>query len=124
MTLFGFGGSDQNGGYGMSDLNYPDEELAMITQLATASVGRPITRAGVSFFPLYVHQSSVQLDTDATRVAISEQPGATVPSLRVENDGSLPVLLVEGETVIGGHQNRVVNVSVLVPANGAVDLPV
>ena len=97
----------------------------MIIQLEAAAVGRPITRAGVSFFPVYIHQPAVTLGAGgAGEMQITEHPGAVVPSLRIENHGPVPVLLVEGETVIGGNQNRVINVSVLVPARSGVDIPV
>lgn len=97
----------------------------MIIQLEAAAVGRPITRAGVSFFPVYIHQPAVTLGAGgAGEMQITEHPGAVVPSLRIENHGPVPVLLVEGETVTGGNQNRVINVSVLVPARSGVDIPV
>lgn len=57
-------------------------------------------------------------------VEVAEQPDATVPSLRVTNRGALPVLLLDGEEVQGGKQNRVVNTTLLVPARSTFDLPV
>jgi hypothetical protein len=42
----------------------------------------------------------------------------------VENPSDCPVLLVEGETVTGGLQNRVINVSILVPAGATLQIPV
>ena len=49
---------------------------------------------------------------------------AEVPTLVATNDGDTPVLLVEGETVVGGQQDRTLNVSVLVPAGASVEIPV
>ena len=97
----------------------------MINQLIHASVGTPITREGVSFFPVYLRQDHPNVIAGPlTLVEFSEQPGATVPSLVVRNHHKTPVLIAEGETLNGGWQNRVVNTSVLVPALSTLDLPV
>jgi hypothetical protein len=50
--------------------------------------------------------------------------GAAVPELLVGNVGKVPVLLVEGETLVGAKQNRTLNVSVLVAANAKTVVPV
>ena len=50
--------------------------------------------------------------------------GAVVPELAVRFTGGLPLLLLEGETLLGNKQNRTLNVSVLCPAGAAVQLPV
>lgn len=50
--------------------------------------------------------------------------GGSVPELRVANDGELPVLILEGDELVGAKQNRVVNSSVLVPAGAELILPV
>jgi hypothetical protein len=55
---------------------------------------------------------------------ISEHASATVPSLRLLNRGTLPVLILDGEEVVGGLQNRVVNTSLLIAAETGFDLPV
>ncbi len=39
-----------------------------------------------------------------------------MPELAVSNAGLLPLLLVEGENLLGGWQNRTLNVSVLLAA--------
>lgn len=96
-----------------------------IEQLERASIGRPITRGGVSFFPLYI-QGTNGLDIAARPegVQLTEQGSAEVPTITVTNPGTRPTLLVEGETVTGGQQNRVINVSVLVPAGATINVPV
>ena len=97
----------------------------MITPLAHASVGSPITRAGASFFPVYLHQSGPDiLAGPNSHIVVTEKPGASVPTLLVANPNTAPVLITEGETLIGGWQNRVVNVSVLVPASAQLEIPV
>jgi hypothetical protein len=96
--------------------------------LADAAIGTPITRAGVSLFPVYFPGRTAGGPIIATGpgapVVIKERPTATVPTLVAENPGDAPVLLVDGQTVVGGNQNRVLNVSVLVPRHGEIEVPV
>ena len=93
--------------------------------LEHAAVGRPISRCGVSLFPVYVHGLQLDIATGPTSgVVISEQPSAEVPTLVADNPTDRPALLVAGETVVGGRQNRVLNVSVLIDAKGHVLVPV
>jgi hypothetical protein len=50
--------------------------------------------------------------------------GGSVPTLRVTNSGDTPVLLLDGEELIGAKQNRVLNATVLVPAKQTIAVPV
>lgn len=61
---------------------------------------------------------------DAGEVVVTEKPQASVPTLQVINSGDLAVLLLDGEEVVGGRQNRVVNTTVLVPAHSTFELDV
>jgi hypothetical protein len=47
-----------------------------------------------------------------------------VQTLRVTNGGNRPVLLIDGEELIGAKQNRVLNTTVLVAARSRLDIPV
>ena len=62
--------------------------------------------------------------TDVGLVEVSELDNPSVPTLQVTNLSDFPVLFVEGQTLIGGDQNRTMNVSVLVPAQSKTPLPV
>ena len=96
-----------------------------LLSLENAAVGSPITRNGVSIFPVYIRPAGESIITGpAAGVVISERPDAEVPTLVAHNPTPSHVLLMEGETVTGGLQNRVLNVSVLVPAGATVDIPV
>jgi hypothetical protein len=53
---------------------------------------------------------------------VSEQ--GSVPELRVVNKGAHPVLIVDGEELVGAKQNRVVNLTILVPAASELTIPV
>jgi hypothetical protein len=48
----------------------------------------------------------------------------SVPELRVVNSGDIPVLMIEGEQLIGAKQNRTLNSSIFVGANSEVIIPV
>ncbi len=105
-------------------------ENPALAQLKHVALGVPITRLGVSLFPLYSTTRSNRVDSPVTiassaeGLAITEQGSAVVPGITVTNPLDRPVLLVEGETITGGQQNRVLNVSVLVPAGSSLTVPV
>ncbi|MBA3888316.1 MAG: hypothetical protein H0X67_21705 [Acidobacteria bacterium] len=48
----------------------------------------------------------------------------SVPELRVINRGTDPVLIVDGEELLGAKQNRVVNLTILAPAASELTIPV
>jgi hypothetical protein len=50
--------------------------------------------------------------------------GGSVPELRFENTAHRSVLLLDGEELIGAKQNRVVNLTILVPAKATIVVPV
>lgn len=47
-----------------------------------------------------------------------------VPELRLENHGASPVLLLDGEELVGAKQNRVLNLTILAPARTTIRIPV
>jgi hypothetical protein len=47
-----------------------------------------------------------------------------VPQLRVSNRSDQPVLILEGDILVGGKQNRLCNSTVMVPAHSTLDIPV
>ena len=47
-----------------------------------------------------------------------------VPEIKVLNEGQLPVLIIDGEELVGAKQNRTVNLSILIPATADVVVPV
>lgn len=50
--------------------------------------------------------------------------GGQVPFLRVKNLGPQPILILDGEELRGGKQNRIVNTSILVAAGMTLNMPV
>ncbi len=97
---------------------------APMLPLEHVAVGAPITRLGVSLFPLYLHQAAPDIAVGEQDLVIEELPTAEVPTLRFTNGAGRPVLIPAGSLVTGGRQNRMVNVSVLLPAAATLDVPV
>src|SRR5437667_4791990 len=59
------------------------------------------------------------------KVRVTElHAGGSVPELRLENAANLPVLVVDGEELVGAKQNRVLNLTVLAPAKQTIVIPV
>ncbi|GMQ74855.1 MAG: hypothetical protein BMS9Abin01_0095 [Gammaproteobacteria bacterium] len=50
--------------------------------------------------------------------------GGSVPDLVVENRADVAVLIVDGEELVGAKQNRVTNLSMLIPAKRTTTIPV
>ena len=95
----------------------------MNTEFDTASVGYPVTRFGVSFFPVYLAANELpEISTEG--LIIDELDAERVSGLSVRNPTEKPVLLVEGEHLVGGKQNRAVNSTVLVPPLSELEVPV
>ena len=55
---------------------------------------------------------------------ITELNGGTVPELRFENRADQPILLLDGEELIGAKQNRTLNLTILAPAKQILIIPV
>jgi hypothetical protein len=103
----------------------------LIDWLARQKLGTVLSSGALSLVPLYSdhHQNVAEYRPLSEAIAlgevlVTEQSMATVNTLRVVNKGVLPVLILDGEEVVGGLQNRVVNTTLLVPAETAFDLPV
>lgn len=62
---------------------------------------------------------------DANTFKITEvSEGGRVPILTAENSGSKPVLILDGEELVGGKQNRIVNTTIIVLPGMQTDIPV
>ncbi len=98
--------------------------------LGTCTVTSPIRGELLEMFPLFNGSREASYDPAAgafeagtLRVTEVSESGA-VPKLRVVNDGARPVLMLDGEELIGAKQNRVLNVTILIAARRQVDVPV
>src|SRR5674476_1615851 len=93
-------------------------------------VGDQLEIGGLSVFPL----TSVEKDGpafltgpeafEAGLIEVSELDPPEVPSLAITNLAEVPILLVEGEMLVGGDQNRTMNVTVLCPPHARTVVPV
>ena len=99
--------------------------------LAHRSLGEPQSHGSLTMFPVLngggTEPRYLPLREALARgtVVLEEVSDAgSVPRLAVRNDGDIPVLLVDGEELVGAKQNRVVNVSLLVAAHTVLAIPV
>ncbi|MGA2403371.1 MAG: DUF6569 family protein [Syntrophobacteraceae bacterium] len=51
-------------------------------------------------------------------------PAGEVPFLMLENTDDRPIIILDGEEVVGGKQNRIINTTLVIPANTRVKIPV
>ncbi|MBU6290167.1 MAG: hypothetical protein KGS10_18570, partial [Chloroflexi bacterium] len=94
----------------------------LAARLADLRVGSPLSFQGLTLIPIDAARPAAQFEyeTLATalagkRAVVTEVGGGSVPELGVKQSGTLPVLLLDGDQLIGGRQNRVLNTTLLVP---------
>ena len=97
-----------------------------IPTLEHGAIGRPLNRLGFSLFPVYLPPANLPpiATGPGSGLVVDELPNASVPTLSVTNPTNRAILLIEGESLVGGAQNRTLNVSVLVPAGATLKIPV
>jgi hypothetical protein len=96
-------------------------------------MGDPVYFGGLTIFPLFRNgpvapELGYILLEEAVARGIARVTevggGGVVPELRFENLGEKPVLLLDGEELIGAKQNRVVNLTILAPPKQIMVIPV
>jgi hypothetical protein len=95
-------------------------------------IGTPIERQNLSIFPLFaddvVHSPCYATVGNALRTGSAKiteiSEGGSVPTLNLENLTDIPVLIIDGEELLGARQNRISNLTVLAPGNKTLPLPV
>jgi len=104
---------------------------AIQSTLGHISIGEPVGKAELIMYPLldpaageseYVLASEA-LDQGTLEVTEVSESGS-VQNLQVTNNGSRPVLLLDGEEFEGAKQNRILNVTVMVAAKQTITVPV
>jgi hypothetical protein len=107
------------------------DRSAVARALEAVVLGAPMEYRGVSVTPLvgddapageYLMLDDALRDGVVEITEVSEQ--GSVPELRVKNRAGTPVLIVDGEELVGAKQNRVLNLSVLVGAQRDTVIPV
>jgi hypothetical protein len=101
--------------------------------LSSVTLGDPASIESLTMFPLLgppeVEQPPFYSTLDdaiaGTWTEITEvSDQGSVPELRVVNKGPKPVFILDGEELVGAKQNRVVNLSILVPECTTLTIPV
>lgn len=60
-----------------------------------------------------------------SKLAVAKEfGGGVVPHIVVENCAELPLLLIDGQELVGAKQNRMLNLTILVPAKSTTSIPV
>ncbi|MGH8695311.1 MAG: ARPP-1 family domain-containing protein [Burkholderiales bacterium] len=97
--------------------------------LATLTPGDPVRHGTLTVVPLLGPEAEepgwLTLAEAGEAVTVTEVSEAgAVPFLKVANGADRPVLLLDGEELVGAKQNRVLNTTVLVAARSTVVIPV
>jgi hypothetical protein len=108
----------------------PDTPLNDMLRRLTVLEG--YTYRGLTVFPVGTSKvmdstdyASMPEALDDKALVITEKDGGSVPILVGENRGDHPILMVAGEVLAGGRQNRTLSQDVLLPAHsGRIELPV
>jgi hypothetical protein len=100
--------------------------------IAGLTLGEPVFFGGLQVSPILKSEGGVRMEFDLFEAALlAEQVEVTeisddgsVRELRLLNSGARPVLLIDGEELVGAKQNRVLNVTVLAPPARETLIPV
>lgn len=99
--------------------------------LSSLTLGAPQAAGDLTMWPLLRQPAGAPwydtlgqaVSAGTARVTEISESGS-VPELRVVNDGRRPVIIVDGEELTGAKQNRIVNLTIVVPAKTTVTVPV
>ena len=106
--------------------------MSVITEhLSKISIGEAQVRHNLCMYPLLMEgdaEPAYRLLDEAlaqkcARVTEVSESGS-VPELKFTNDCDRPVLLMDGEELVGAKQNRILNLTVLAPAGKTIIIPV
>lgn len=95
-------------------------------------MGNPMTVHGLGIIPLIGDTVPALPELDLLEHALAGgtlkitevSEGGAVPFLRAENRGSKPILILDGEELTGGKQNRIVNTTIIIAAETSIKIPV
>ena len=100
-------------------------------RLDQISLGESQQHKNLTMFPLvdkHPHEAHYLLLEEAlasgTAKVTEVVESGSVPELKFVNEADKPVLLLDGEELVGAKQNRIINLTILVPAKTAIVIPV
>jgi hypothetical protein len=105
----------------------------LATPLDKTSLGNPRTYRNLTLTPIcfkdgllpLIEPLNLEEAIAAGSLKITEiSAQGHVPELLVSNSGKTPVLILDGEELVGAKQNRIVNVTILVPEHAEIVIPV
>lgn len=101
------------------------------TAISNINIEKSMDYNGLTLFPLSSEAQSplsyllLEDGLQEGLVSIREvSSSGSVPELTVENQAELPTLIVDGEELVGAKQNRVANLTMLLPARQTTIIPV
>ena len=97
-------------------------QIGLLT--GTIHVGAGQRFGEVTWFPLWTAAGTTDRFAPAAALTFDECQTAEVDRLMVTNVSHVPGLLIQGETVRGGLQDRTCTTSVIVPPDSCIDVPV
>jgi len=104
---------------------------AIIAALDQLELGTPIAAANLTMYPLLLPEESapgyltLEEALAAGLASVTEvSESGSVPELLVKNGAAQPVLILDGEELVGAKQNRIVNLTILVAAEQSLHIPV
>jgi hypothetical protein len=102
-----------------------------LDEVAGVRIGAPVTFKNMTVFPLlggdgtavdYLTLDEALAQKLAAITEVSE--GGSVPELKFVNSGDKKVFLLDGEELVGAKQNRILNLSIMVPVGKTLVVPV
>lgn len=109
---------------------YP-RRMNLQTIAQSLEIGAPVAAGNLTMFPLLAPEetpasySTLDEALAAGFVKVTEvSECGSVPELTIVNNGPVPVLVLDGEELVGAKQNRIVNLTILVPPRTRLPLPV
>ena len=90
---------------------------------------KPQSHENLAVIPLKTKKSYIDILTlkkglELELVEVKECEISTVNTVIVKNNSVTPLILIDGEEIVGGDQNRIVNSTILVDAKSAMKIPV
>ncbi|MEX2178505.1 MAG: DUF6569 family protein [Gemmatimonadaceae bacterium] len=106
--------------------------MTFVPLLDRARLGAPVSSKALTMVPIHLDGEQPSVDYLPLGQAIARgraqlteiSEGGSVPLLAVKNDSDFALFILDGEELLGAKQNRVVNLSILVPPRSILPIPV